>query len=94
MVKMKLLFVFINDLEKIIYGIELRLILKRNNNYRALFRVNEGAGAVANECNMKIRGIILCVLCIDPSNENRIIVQEGLKKKNYLEFNFYENKFL
>ena len=39
--KMKDLFGFINDLEKIIFGIGFQLLLKRNNNDRALFRVWE-----------------------------------------------------
>ena len=38
MIKMEDLFGFINDLEKVIYGIGFKLILKRNNN--DLFRVN------------------------------------------------------
>ena len=40
MIKMSDLFGFINDLEKIIYGLGFKLLLKRNNNDRALYRVN------------------------------------------------------
>ena len=40
MIKMSDLFVFKNDLEKIIYGLGFKLLLKRNNNDRALYRVN------------------------------------------------------
>ena len=29
---------------------------------------------------------------IDPSNDNRIIVQKGLSKKNNLDFSYYERK--
>ena len=28
----------------------------------------------------------------DPSNDNRIIVQKGLSKKNYVDFSYYERK--
>ena len=45
MIKMSDLFGFVNDLEKIIYGLGFKLIL-RNNNDRALFRVKAGADAV------------------------------------------------
>ena len=71
--KKKDLFGFINDLEKIIYVLGFQLIIKRNNNDRALFRVKAGAGAVP---------------CIDPSNDNRIIVQKGLRNKNIKDFSF------
>ena len=37
MIKMSDLFGFINDLEKIVYGFGFKLILKRNNNNRALY---------------------------------------------------------
>ena len=37
MIKMSDLFDFVNDLEKTIYGLGFKLILKRNNNVRALF---------------------------------------------------------
>ena len=57
MVKMSDLFGFVNDLEKIIYGLGFKLILRRNNNDRALFRVNAGADAVANDPNIDIRDI-------------------------------------
>ena len=61
------LFGFVNDLEKIIYGLGFKLILKRNNNDRALFRVNAGAAAVANDGNVEIRDISWCEPSIDPS---------------------------
>ena len=86
------LFGFVNDLEKIIYGLGFKLILKRNNNDRALYRVNANPGAVANNGNIEIRDISWCVPSIDPSNDNRIIVQKGLNKKNNVDFSFYERK--
>ena len=75
--KMSDLFGFVNDLEKIIYGLGFKLIYKdlRNNNDRALFRVNAGADAVANDANIDIRDKSWCVPSIDPSNDNRIIVE-------------------
>ena len=79
MVKMSDLFGFINDLEKIIYGLGFKLILKRNNNDRALYRVNANPGAVVNDGNIEIRDISWCVPSIDPSNDNRIIVQKGFE---------------
>ena len=88
MVKMSDLFGFVNDLEKIIYGLGFKLILKRINNDRALFRVIAGADAVANDAIIDIRDISWCVLSIDPSNDNRIIVQKGLSKKNNVEFSY------
>ena len=57
MIKMSDLFGFVNDLEKIIYGLGSELKLKRNNNDRALFRVNANPGAVANDDNIEIRNI-------------------------------------
>ena len=90
MIKMSDLFGFVNDLEKIIYGLGFKLILKRNNNDRALFR----AGAVANDGNIEIRDISWCVPSIDPSNDNRFIVQKGLNKKNSIDFSYYEGKTL
>ena len=92
MVKMSDLFGFVNDLEKIIYGLGFKLILKRNNNDRALYRVNANPGAVANDGDIEIRDISWCVSCIDPSNDNRIIVQKGLNKKNNVDFSYYERK--
>ena len=89
MIKISDLFGFVNDLEKIIYGLGFKLILKRNNNDRALFRVNAGADAVGN---IDIRDISWCVPSIDPSNDNRIIVQKGLSKKNNVDFSYYERK--
>ena len=41
---------------------------------------------------MEIRDISWCVPSIDPSNDNRIIVQKGLSKKNNVDFSFYERK--
>ena len=73
---MRDLFGFVNNLEKIIYGLGLKLILKRNNNDRALYRINAGAAAVANDANIEIRDISWCVPSIDPTNDKRIIVQE------------------
>ena len=90
-VKMSDLFGFVNDLEKIIYGLGFKLILKRNNNDRALFRVNADPGRVANDGNIEIRDI-WCVPSIDPSNDNRNIVQKGLSKKNNVDFSYYERK--
>ena len=81
MVKMSDLFGFVNDLEKIIYWLGFKLILKRNNNDRALFRVDADPGRVANDGNIEIRDISWCIPSTDPSNDNRIIVQKGLKKR-------------
>ena len=92
MIKMSDLFRFVNDLEKIIHGLGFKLILKRNNNDRALFRVNYGADAVGNDGNIEIRDISWCVPSIDPSNDNRIIVQKGLSKKNTVDFSYYKRK--
>ena len=92
MVKMSDLFGFVNDLEKIKYGLGFKLLLKRNNNDRALYRVNANPGAVANDGNIEIRNISRCVPSIDPSNDNRIIVQKGLSKKNNVDFSYYERK--
>ena len=76
MIKMSDLFGFVNDLEKIIYGLGSKLILKRNNNDRALYRINANPGAVGNDGNIDIRDISWCVPTIDPSNDNRNIVQK------------------
>ena len=92
MIKMSDLFGFVNDLEKIIYGLGFKLILKRNNNDGALYRVNANPGAVANDGNIENRDISWCVPSIDPSNDNRIIVQKGLSKKNNVDFSYYERK--
>ena len=92
MIKLSDLFGFVNDLEKIIYGLGFKLILKRNNNDRALFRVNAGADAVGNDGNIDIRDISWCVPSIDPINDNRIILQKGLSKKNNVHFSYYERK--
>ena len=80
MVKMSDLFVFVNDLEKIMYGLGFKIILERNKNDRALFSVDAGADAVAKDGNKKIKDISWCVPSIDPSND-RIIVQKRLNKK-------------
>ena len=77
---------------KIIYGLGFKLILKRNNNDRALYRFNANPGAVANDGNIEIRDKSWCVPSIDPSNDNRIIVQKGLSKKNNVDFSYYERK--
>ena len=92
MVMMSDLFGFVNDLEKIIYGSGFKLILKRDNNDRALFRVD--AGAVANDGNIVIRDISCRVPSVDPSNDIRKIVQKGLNKKNNINFSYYEIKTL
>ena len=91
-VKMRDLFGFVNDLEKIIYGLGFKLILKRNKNDRALYRFNANTGAVANDTNIEIKDISYCVPSIDPSNNNRIIVQKGLIKKNNVDFSYNERK--
>ena len=55
--------------------------------------VNTGAVAVANDCYIEIRDIITYyVPCIDPINNNRIIVQKELSKNNNNDFSFYERK--
>ena len=64
----------------------------KKNNDGALFRVNAGAGAVANDANIEIRDISWCVPSIDRSNDNRIIVHKGLCKKNSVDFSYYERK--
>ena len=92
MIKMSDLFGFVNDLEKIIYGLGFKLILKRSNNDRALFRVNAGAGAVANDANIENRDLSWRVPSSDPSIDNRIIVQTDLSKKNNVDFSYYERK--
>ena len=92
MIKMNDLFGFVNGLEKIIYVLGFKLILKRNKNDRALYRVNANPGAVANDGNIEIRDVSWCVPSIDPSNDNRIIVQKALSKKNNIDFSYYEKK--
>ena len=81
MIKISDLFGFVNDLEKIIFGLGFKLILKRNNNDRALYRINANPGAVGNDGNIDIRDISWCVPSINPSIDNRIIVQKGLSKR-------------
>ena len=51
-IKMSDLLGFENDLEKIIYVLGFQLVLKRNNNDRAPFRVNARADAVGNDGNI------------------------------------------
>ena len=89
MLKMSDEFGFANDLEKIIYGLGFKLILKRNNNDRALFRVDADPGRVANDGNIEIRDISRSIPSIDPRNDNRTIVQNGLNKKNNIDFSYY-----
>ena len=60
---------FVNDLEKIIYGLGFKLKLKGNNNDRAPFRVDAGAGAVANDNSIDIRDLSWCVPNIDPRED-------------------------
>ena len=92
MIKMSDLFGFVKDLEKSIYGLGFTLILKRNNNDRALYRVNANPGAVANNVNIEVRDISWCVPSIDRSNDKRIIVQKGLTRKNNVDFSYYGRK--
>ena len=87
-----MIYLVLNDLEKIIYGLGFKLLLEKNNNDRALFRVNAGADAVGNDGNIGIRDISLCAPSIDHSNDNRIIVQKGISKKNNVDFSYYERK--
>ena len=54
--------------------------------------LNANPGAVAKDGNIEIRDISWCVPSIDPSNDNRIIVQKGLTKKNNIDFSYYERK--
>ena len=66
--------------------------MKRNNNDGALYRINAGAAAVANDGNIAITDISWCVPSIDPSYNNRIFVQKGLNKKSNIDFSYYERK--
>ena len=92
MVKMGDLFGFLNDFEKILYELGFKPILKRNNNDRALYRIKAGADPIADDDYIEIGDISLCIPSIDPSNDNRIIVQKGLNKKNNIDFSYYEKK--
>ena len=94
MIQVSDLFGFVYDLEKIIYGLGFKLIFKRNNNDRALYRINANPGAVGNDGNIEIRDISWCVPSIDPSNDNRIIVQKRINKKNSVDFSYYERHFI
>ena len=47
---------------------------------------------IANAANIDTRDISWCVPSIDPSNDNRIIVQKGLSKKKNVDFSYYERK--
>ena len=90
MIETKCLFGFANDLEKFRYGIGFKLKLRRNNNDKALFRVNAGAGAVAKYFKIKLQlelGIYLVLILV---NNDRIIVNKGLDKKNNIDFICYE----
>ena len=58
------LFGFKADLEKIIYVLGFKLVLKWINDGRALFRINAGAGTLANDGNIEINDITWFV----PSN--------------------------
>ena len=75
-----------------ICGVDYKIILKGNGNDRALLRANVRAGAVANDCNIEIRDIAWFVRSIDHSNENTIIVQRELIKKNNMDLSFYDIK--
>ena len=57
-----------------------------------LYRVNANPVAVANDGNIEIRDLPWCVPSIDPSNDNRTIVQKGLNKKNNVDFSYYERE--
>ena len=92
MFKMSDLFGFVNDLEKIIYGLGLKLILKVNQKDRARIRVNAGAAAVANDDKREIRDVSWCVPRNDPSNNNRIVVRKGLNARNNIDISYYERK--
>ena len=92
MIKMSDIFSFVNNLEKIIYGLAFKLILKRSNNDRALYRNNANPGAVGNDSNIDNRDISWCVPSLNPGNDNSIIVQKGLSKKNNVDFSYYERK--
>ena len=81
-VKMRDLFGFVDDLQKIICGLGFNIMFKRNKKDRALLRVNDGgAGTVANDGNLNIRDVSWCVPSIDPSNDNRVIVLERLNER-------------
>ena len=78
--------------KKNIFGLGVKLILKRSDNDRALFRVDVVPGAIANDGKDKINDISWCVPSFDPINDNRIIVQKGLNQNYNIDFSFYERK--
>ena len=82
------------NLKRFFYGLGFKLILKRNNNDRALFRTNAGADAVGNDGNTDITDISWCLPSIDRSNDKRIIVQKVLSKKNNVDFIMKERRFI
>ena len=47
---------------------------------------------MANDCTIEFRGITWCVPFNDPSNDDRINLQKELRKKNNIDFSFYERK--
>ena len=91
-VDMSDLYGFVNDFEKIIDGLGFKLLLKRNNNDGALFRVNANPGEVANDGKIDIRDTTWCVTSIEPSSDNRIIVRKGLNKKINIDFSNSERR--
>ena len=93
MVKMSDLFGFLNDLEKIIYGLGFKLILKKIIViFRAVIKAVFRPDAVANGGNTYIRDIKWCIPSTNPNNDNRIIVQNELHKMKNIDFNYYERK--
>ena len=92
MIKMRDIFGFIIDLKKIIYGLEFKIILKRNNNDIALFRVNAGAGAIAIDGHTEFNDMFCCIPSIDSKNDNRSTGQKGIIKENNVDFSYYERK--
>ena len=67
MIKTRDLFGFVNELEKIICGLEFKIILKTNMKDIALFRVNAGAGAIAYDGNTELMiylGVFLVLILL------------------------------
>ena len=81
MIKMSVLFGFVYDSEKIMYGFGFELVFERKNNARAVYRDHANPCAIANNGNKKIRDISLCVHSIGSSNDNRMIVKKMIKTK-------------